>query len=195
MFADLNGDGKADVCARGASGIICALSTGTGFGTAFLALNQFTDAQGWNQVPLTGSLRLADVNGDGKPDICGRGTDGVECGLGNGDGTFATPQVWLTNFSDSNGWNQAQYGSTLMFADLNGDGKADVCARGASGIICALSTGTGFGTAFFSPQPVHGCSGVEPGPVLWFASLADVNGDGRPDICGRGTDGFAVRPR
>ncbi|HEY2363537.1 MAG TPA: VCBS repeat-containing protein, partial [Candidatus Angelobacter sp.] len=73
-------DGKMDVCGRGQSGIICALSTGTGFGTAFLAVGQFRDDQGWNQVPYYGSIRLADVSGDGRPEVCGRGVDGVECG-------------------------------------------------------------------------------------------------------------------
>src|SRR5262249_19241966 len=29
--------------------------------------------------------------------------------------------------------------------DLNGDGRADICGRGAAGIYCALSNGAGFG--------------------------------------------------
>jgi hypothetical protein len=49
MFADINGDGRADVCGRGIEGIYCKLSTGSGFGPIFLASSDFSDAQGWNQ--------------------------------------------------------------------------------------------------------------------------------------------------
>ena len=76
MFADLNGDGRADVCGRGRAGIYCALSTGLGFAGNFLAQHNFSDAEGWNQLTDYGSLRFADAKGDHKPDICGRGNLG-----------------------------------------------------------------------------------------------------------------------
>jgi hypothetical protein len=194
MFADLNGDGKVDVCGRGGAGILCELSNGTGFGPIFLALNQFTDAQGWNQVPYYGSLRLADVNGDGKTDICGRGTAGILCALGNGDGTFGALQTWTTDFSDTQGWNLAQYGTTMIFADINGDGKMDVCGRGGTGILCALSTGTGFSPAFLAVNQFTDAQGWNQVPYYGSLRLADVNGDGRPDVCGRGTAGILCAP-
>jgi hypothetical protein len=78
------------------------------------------------------SLRFADVNGDGKPDICGRGTLGVYCALNNGKGGFGSVQQWDSFFSDANSWHLPVYGTTMMFADINGDGKADACARGVA---------------------------------------------------------------
>jgi hypothetical protein len=81
MFADINGDGKADVCGRGRAGIWCELSTGSSFNHAFLAQHNFSDAEGWNQLVHYGSLRFADVNGDRKPDICGRSALGNYCAL------------------------------------------------------------------------------------------------------------------
>ncbi len=41
----------------------------------------------------------------------------------------------------------AKYSSTIQFGDINGDGKADVIGRSATGILAALSTGTGFANA------------------------------------------------
>src|SRR4051794_26081885 len=54
-------------------------------------------------------------------------------------------------FDDAHSWNQPQYGTTMMFADINGDGRADVCGRGLAGIYCELSTGFGgFGALFLA---------------------------------------------
>ncbi|HMC32606.1 MAG TPA: VCBS repeat-containing protein, partial [Candidatus Angelobacter sp.] len=153
-----------------------------------------TDTQGWNQIPYYGSLRLADVNGDGKPDLCGRGTTGIICAPGNGDGTFGTLQQWDTNFSDAQGWNLAQYGTTMMFADLNGDGKMDVCGRGTAGILCALSNGTSFGPIFQAINQFTDAQGWNQVPYYGSLRLADVNGDGRPEVCGRGTAGVICAP-
>src|SRR6478609_120494 len=55
-----------------------------------------------------GSLRLADVNG--------RGIAGVYCALNHGNRTFGPVVLWTNQFNDATGWNQPQYGSTMMFA-------------------------------------------------------------------------------
>jgi hypothetical protein len=185
MYADINGDGKADVCGRGIAGIWCELSTGTGFGPLFLAQPFFSDANGWNLLDYYASLRFADVNGDGKPDICGRGMAGVYCALNTGNGTFGVAKQWDATFSDANSWGLPQYGNTMMFADINGDGKADVCGRGIAGIWCEVSTGTGFGPLFLAQNDFSDTEGWSQ--LVYYGSLrfADVNGDGKADICGR----------
>jgi hypothetical protein len=195
MFADVNGDGKADVCGRGRDGMWCALSTGTHFGALFLQQNVFSDAQGWNLLDYYTSLRFADVDGNGRPDICGRGMAGIYCAHNSGNGTFSFPALWdlssslAPNFSDADGWGLPQYGSTIMFADINRDGKADVCGRGAAGIWCELSTGTAFGPAFLAQHNFSDAEGWNQ--LVYYGSVrfADVNGDGKPEVCGRGNLG------
>ena len=71
-------------------------------------------------------IALADVNGDGKPDLvaincgdnsaCG-GTGSVGVLLGNGDGTFQPAVVY-----DSGGFGT----NSVAVADVNGDGKRDL---------------------------------------------------------------------
>src|SRR5262245_56350007 len=143
---DLNNDGRADVCGRGAGGIDCARSTSSAFGTVTVWQSHFSDDAGWNAIPAYYStIRFPDLNGDGRADVCGRGAGGVDCALGTGTG-FGTLSVWESHFSDDGGWNAIPaYYSTIRFPDLNGDGRADVCGRGVDGIVCALGTGTGFG--------------------------------------------------
>jgi hypothetical protein len=76
----------------------------------------------------TGQIVLADMNGDGKPDLVTLGTASngdseLAISLGNGDGTFQTPTKL-----DFAGGETSGYG--LAVADFNGDGKLDVAVTG-----------------------------------------------------------------
>jgi peptidoglycan/xylan/chitin deacetylase (PgdA/CDA1 family) len=154
MLGDVNGDHRADLCFRAPAGIMCALSTGTAFRAATLWTpnGDYGDADGWGaDVGYYGTLRLGDVNRDGRADICGRGIGGIFCGLSNGTTGFAAKTGWKTDdFGDWQGWLPEKYSTTVQLADVNGDGFADVCGRGASSIACALSNGTTFGTMTWS---------------------------------------------
>ncbi|MGA8153357.1 MAG: VCBS repeat-containing protein [Terriglobales bacterium] len=134
--ADLNGDGKPDLVVANSylpegSGSVAVL-LGNGDGTFQTAVTYTSGGRN----PL--SLVIADVNGDGKPDmlvanLCAGGING--CGgdgavgvlLGNGDGTFQTPVAY-----DSGGL--AGGSVSVVVADVNGDGKPDLAA-GNSGAI------------------------------------------------------------
>lgn len=196
MFADIDGDGRADVCGRSASGVVCALAqAGGGFGPASSWTADFSDAQGYGAAEsYYGSIRLADVNGDGRPDVCARSSGGVVCALNTGSGGFATASLWTgDDFTDALGWQQAGYGATLMFGDLDGDGRADVCGRGPDGVHCALASGGSFIKARpwsfrtdFSDAAGWGASRASWGSLR----LADVDGDGLADLCGRSAQGL-----
>jgi hypothetical protein len=145
-FPDVNGDGKADLCARGAAGILCAPSTGAAFVNLSVWSPNFSDANGWTDPAYYTTIRFPDVNADGRADVCGRGSLGIWCALANTAGTaFNAPTLWQSSFSDASGWAATEFNSTIQYSDVNGDGKDDVCARGLAGIICALSSGTSFG--------------------------------------------------
>jgi hypothetical protein len=150
-FPDLDGDGDADVCGRDGDGIFCALSDGSGFGEGRHWLTGFfTDADGYDEAPaLWGSIQFPDVDGDGAADVCGRRPDGLVCARSNGADAFEDARRWTDRFGDGDGWGSPIYWSTLQFPDLDGDGDADVCARGARALICLRSNGV---DAFESPS-------------------------------------------
>jgi hypothetical protein len=197
QFADLNGDGKADVCARSASGIVCALAdaSGTSFGPASLWSANFSDASGFGALAsYFGSIRLADVNGDGKPDVCGRGAAGIFCALNTGGSAFSGATLFSADFSDAAGWQPSSFGTTIQFGDVNGDGKADVCGRSANGIQCAIANSTGsafINTRQWSLRSDFTDASGWGSALSYYGSIriVDVNGDGYADVCGRSPGG------
>jgi FG-GAP-like repeat len=195
-FADLNNDGKTDVCMRLPSGIKCALSNGSSFGSSTLWSADFSDSNGWGSDPAYWStIQFADLNGDGLPDVCGRSPGGITCALNNGNHlssltpatAFLHSWLWTTQFSDAYGWNQPQYYSTIQLADINGDGRADVCGRGGAGIYCARSGGVFFGDPWTVQSPEFSdANGWNQEPSYRSLWLVDINNDGKADVCGRG---------
>ena len=173
-LADIDGDGLADACARSAVGIICTTSSGRGFNHAhvWLATSRGPrEAKGKELLDDGRRLELADLNGDGRADLCGRAHDGIDCAISNGH-TFTAPSQWSKDFG----------GDGVRLADLNGDGRADACASTPSGISCALSGGHAFKHAtIWSP------------PNAAEIQLADLNGDGRADLCAVGSGAMATK--
>lgn len=190
---DLNGDAKPDlvVANQGCPGLntyCLGVLLGNGDGT-FKSVVTYPDG-GWSWSGGGGMsipLMIADVNADGKPDLVvvnqtdrnyGHGV--VSVLMGNGDGTFRPALTY-----DSGGFGAF----SASVADVNRDGNLDVVVlncvstgpndcqnfnqEGAVGIL----VGNGDGT--FQPARTYGSgSPAFSSPLV----VADVNGDGKPDI-------------
>jgi len=185
--ADVNGDGKPDLvvanrcdlrtsCGNGSVGVLL----GNGDGTFQTAVTYGSGGfEAWGVV-------VADVNGDGKPDLvvanacansdsCANSNGSVGVLFGNGDGTFQTAVPY-----GSGGYDPF----SVALADVNGDGKPDLivanacgnnnssCSKGSVGVLLANGDGT-FQTAL---------TYISGGEAAWSVAVADVNGDGKPDI-------------
>ncbi len=190
-LGDIDGDGYADVCGRASTGIFCARNDKAGSfsaATAWLA-GDFTDAGGWSADAQTRTLRLGDVNGDGRADVCLRGSAGVRCAISNGVSAFTDAHLWSfrAEWSDAAGWGaSAGHYASLDLGDVNGDAKADLCGRAPTGLVCALSNGIGFEAAMPSmPLEYTDALGWDAEPYGASLRLGDLDGDGRSDVCGR----------
>jgi hypothetical protein len=193
--ADINGDGNLDlivascepvgsnVCGNNgnfAHGLL-AVRLGNGDGTFATPITY--DSGGANATSVT----VADVNGDGKPDLivancgisgsqgCGSVTGGaVSVLLGNGDGTFQTAVTYASGGISA---------ESVAVADINGDGKLDIVVAdffdtvsdSTSGLLGVL-LGNGDGT--FEKVVTYPSGEVGATKV----AIADVNGDRKLDL-------------
>ena len=183
---DIDGDGRADVCGRGSAGVWCHLSQGTSW-TAKTPTLPLSDANGWDDPTNWGTLRMGDVDGDGRADICGRANAAVGCW--KSDGTSLTTAIDGPEWADANGWGAFQYHSTLRLLDIDADGKDDLCARAAKGIVCQKSTGDGFGDSFDGPA-WSDAAGIASAKYYGTLRTGDVNGDRKEDLCMRTQSGM-----
>jgi len=186
-MGDVDGDGRADLCARANAGIRCWLSDGAGFGAAIEG-PALSDDSGWSAPQYYGTLRLADVTGDGKDDLCARAAAGFRCWPSNGAGFDA--EIVLEGMANADGWDAPSRYGTIRMGDVDGDGKADVCGRAASGMRCWRSTGDGFSAPIDGPAWSNdaGWAGL---PYWSTIRLADLDGDGKADLCARAAAGLA----
>ncbi len=189
-FADVTGDGKADLCARSSKGFACWPATGGGFGAA-IAGPELSDAVGWGGIDHWSTIRMGDLNGDGRADVCARAGAGMWCWLSDGKGF--PPKVDGPAWSDAAGWNAPERYSSIRLGDLDGDGKLDLCARAAKGIVCSRFDGAAFGPEIDGPglSDASGWDDESNGTTLRFV---DVTGDGKDDVCVRGNAGVTCWP-
>jgi uncharacterized protein (TIGR03437 family) len=185
-IADFNGDGHLDIAIQtfdtdsGCPGWF--LLPGKGNGTFKPPL----DLPFSGLLPL--SLATADFNGDGNADLVASGYDDngnafLAFAAGNGDGSFQIPI--LANVPAS-----GTFGSLLLAADVNGDGKPDVVVTGssllvnienvangtgvpASGVLVFLGDGKGNLKLGYSANESTDISG---------AALANILGTGKLDL-------------
>ena len=191
---DIDGDGRADVCARANAGIYCARFNGQGWAgfPRMQASPSWSDGEHWNQPQYYSTIRFPDLNGDGKADICGRGSAGLHCLLNDGAASPAfTTSLPVLPFADAGNWDEPKHYATIQFADVNGDGKDDACYRSGAGVACRLmsASGVNWGTSFDGPNWSDDAGWGEANNYGTIR-FPDINGDGRADVCGRANAGI-----
>lgn len=175
--SDLDGDDILDLVITGHDSLdnpIATVHLGNGDGS----FSEKPDA-GLTKVDFS-STSIADFDGDDIPDLVITGRDAsnnptTTVYIGNGDGSFSEKAG--TDLPD------AYYGSTST-ADLDGDGIVDVVLTGndASGNrIAAVYLGNGDGTFTAADTGL-------PGVDASSTSIADLDGDDRPDLLITGQD-------
>ncbi len=166
-LGDVDGDGTLDACGRDVAGLVCLIAP------------QFT-TQRWSPAfarsgPANAtdrSLAAIDSDNNGTAEICGVGPAGVICATQD---PLDLPEV-------RSPWPDPT--APAWLGDLDGDRRADWCSRTPMSISCGLD--------LLSPVTADGVpwtyslSGIgDPAPAdVATGTMADVDGDGRSDLCG-----------
>lgn len=167
VVADFNHDGKLDIATTsdGAAGNWVSVLLGNGDGT-------FQPHVDYADRSTPESLAVADLNGDGFPDlVVGHNdtfTNFVSVLLNKGDGTFQPHVDYATVFDPQ----------FLAVGDFNGDGKVDVVASngGSMGILLGNGDGT------LQSHAIYSCAGA--------IVAGDFNSDGYLDLFSEGGELF-----
>lgn len=175
---DLNGDGKLDVAVASHDSYGVVLLTGDGKGGLTIAPASPVVMK-VGQHPHTHGLSVADMNRDNKLDLltCNNADNDISLAPGDGRGNFSrAPQSFPVGPSPY----------PFAVGDVNNDGWPDiVTTASATGpsrreqlpLSRALTLLLSDGKGSFAPHKLPLRTG-EP----WFAAIADLNPDGRPDI-------------
>ncbi len=175
LIGDFNRDGKPDFAAL----VGCDSSCSSSFVRIYLGNGDGTFQPHVDYpVPFTpNGLASADFNSDGKQDLAvsyssNPPVHGLTILLGNGDGTFRT-SADLTN----------EGGGSIVAADFNGDGKADVAVAWNNSFDVLLGNGDGTFQAPVNYLAAHGVGAL---------AIGDINGDNKVDLVIAATPGFGV---
>jgi hypothetical protein len=172
VAADVSGNGRADlvVPVADSTGRVTAIEVLLGNGSG-----GFAEAPGSPVGILAGkslSVAVADLTGDGRPDLIVANTNRNELSLLRGDGTggFARAETIAS----------ARGPRAIASGDFDGNGKPDLAALTSNGVAVLLGDSSG---AF------HAAPG-SPVPGRYHLAVADLTGDGKSDLV---TDSVSVR--
>lgn len=173
-IADVNGDGKPDIVVTGYKAVYVFINAST---VGHIQFQQPVSIPFDFFLDFVGQVVVADFDGDGKPDIAVASQYDKEVYVFRNQCTvnetvFADP-VLLTTSGTTSG---------LAAGDLDGDGRSDLVVTdddiNTASINVFRNTGSFGNIAFDQPIVIP----VVPSEYNGYVSLADLNGDGKPDI-------------
>lgn len=168
---DFNRDGRPDLAIANSFTDKVSVLIGNGDGT-------FKPAAGYDSWNNTKFIAVGDFNGDGNTDLAavnsGFGSETVAILLGDGMGGFQLSAIPSFEMAPT----------SVLVADFNGDGKADLAVTNGSN---HLSVRLGRGDGSFEPS-INYPVGSQPA----FAMAGDFNGDGKTDVAVANYDSATV---
>jgi predicted transcriptional regulator len=192
--ADIDGDGQDELLGRSAGGMVAYRFDVTNNVWGPLVLSgPFSDAEGWNVPEYYGTIQAADIDGDGRDELLGRGAGGMEVYRFDVANNVWQPLILSGPFSDAEGWNAPQYYGTIQAADIDGDGRDELLGRGPEGMQAyRFDMVNSTWQTMVSSGPFADSGGWGEQTYVGTIQTADVDGDGQDEVLGRGPEGMVA---
>jgi hypothetical protein len=162
-------------------------------------LSPWSDAL-WSDPSSFETIQTADIDGDGKDELIGRGPYGIEAyafdkyGVPTGQWTPLYQGV-DPELSDAEGWDDPAYYSTIQAADVNGDERSELLARADDGLhVWEFDPASATWSEIESAQiPAMSDAAGFDNPS-WYETIqtADIDGDHLAEVLARESDGLHV---
>jgi hypothetical protein len=181
-IGDMNGDGLPDIVSADYN-VSLFLQTAPGVFAAPVTL--YTGGANW--------VAVGDLNHDGSPDIALVDGTGVKVLMHTGAAAAATYAAPVTIFTQTANANLAG-ANVVAIADVNGDGYDDLIITdpgptgGASPTVSVLLQNAASPGTFLAPVSYP----IAQQSLVQSIVVADVNGDGHPDIVIGGSNAVSV---
>ncbi|MCU0309139.1 MAG: VCBS repeat-containing protein [Thermoleophilia bacterium] len=189
--ADVTGDGRAEMLARGAEGV--EVHTWDPTAQVFTRLDRgtdlpFSDAAGWDDPQYFETIQAADVDGDRRAELMARTAGGLQTyRFAPATGSWARVGGALTDLGP--GWGRPSSYRTIQTADIDGDGDAELIGRGPAGLLTFDWTAQGW-TRLGDPIPLLDSDGWGDEANALTIQAADLDGDRAEELIARADDGL-----
>jgi hypothetical protein len=162
IFADIDGDGRADIAVRGAYGKLEGhLNVGPGTKPKYRLMGDIASGDGDDASPR---IELRDLNGDGRADYLNVKKDGsIQAYINMLSEVVGADPLWVPIGAVAGGVASRD---RVVFGDLDGDGKTDYIVVDPDSGAITLWQNQGSGSTYRAGQNIY---------------LADLNGDGKDD--------------
>jgi hypothetical protein len=181
-LADLNGDGRADLISFDTFGAVQAFGNLNGMGANTYGTSVLIGSAGWNPARTW----FTDISGDGKADAVYIDSGGTVHAVQNVGGLTTTVFAGAP-ITVGTTWNPAD----TAFADINGDGRAEIIYFDGSSNVWAFRNNHGLRFDTFD----SGATKIGEGWDKTKTAFADLNGDGKSEIIDIASSGVVTAYR
>ncbi|MCA8968356.1 MAG: VCBS repeat-containing protein [Planctomycetes bacterium] len=181
---DLDGDGKAEIIARSAAGLLAWNSDGT----QLPGVLPFGDSQGYGAASVYRTIQTADVDGDGRDELLVRRKAGLFAYRHDGATWYQLPgsialRTYIFDFPG--------HYETIQTADIDADGRDELLARTQEGLFAWKFDGSKW-QQMPGSVPFSDAAGFDKPQYYETIQTADLDGDGRAEVLGRAAGGLLV---